>query len=95
VATAKKKSKRTAHRIGKPAPWVKSKIPPGTVTVTISLEHVQNMGQALVKRLRDPESLTVLRSMIDQVLSEKNSKKGKRAGKAKDQPAAAKGVKVT
>lgn len=96
MATAKKKpSKRTVHRIGKPAPWVKSSIPSGTVTVTISLAHVENMAQAFVKSLRDPKKLAVLQSALQQILAEKTAKKGRRASKAKTRPAAAEGVKGT
>jgi hypothetical protein len=97
MATAKKKSsKRTLHRIDKPAPWAKSKIPSGTVTVTISLAHVENIVQAFVKSLRDPKKLAVLQSALQQILAEKTAKKGKRAGKVKAAPTAAKKeVKVT
>ena len=57
MATKKKvskKSKRTVHRIGKPAPWAKSKMAQGTVTVTLSLEHVFAMFDTLSKNLMTP-----------------------------------------
>jgi DNA-binding protein YbaB len=65
-----KKSKRTAHRIGKRAPWVKSKMAQGTVTVTISLEHVFASLAAIGKRLKDPKAKAMLREIFAQAIAE-------------------------
>ena len=73
MATKKKvskKSKRTVHRIGKPAPWAKSKMAQGTVTVTISLEHVFASLDAVAKRLNNPAIKAKMREMFAQVIAE-------------------------
>jgi hypothetical protein len=73
----KKSSKRTVHRIGKPAPWAKSKMAQGTVTITVSLEHVFAALEALGKNLGHPEFQIMLRSALDQALRQKEQQKHK------------------
>lgn len=74
MATKKKigknPSKRTVHRIGKPARWSKGKMAHGTVTVTVSLEHVFAALETIGKRLRDPRAKAFLREMFAQAIAE-------------------------
>jgi hypothetical protein len=81
----KKSNKRTVHRL-KPAPWAKSKMAQGTVTVTISLEHVIASLAALGKNMRRPEILATLRHMLNQIEADKMAQKGKRKKKPARDP---------
>lgn len=63
--TEKKKPKRIALRRAS-----RASLPAGTVTVTISLEHVFTALRALAKGLEQPANLHALRSMLDQALSQ-------------------------
>jgi hypothetical protein len=82
VAAKKKISKKKVAR--RVAPWAKSKMAQGTVTVTISLEHVFAALGAIGKRLDDPQTLEALRRTLDQVMAEKTAKKAKRKKPPRD-----------
>jgi len=87
MATAKKKSsKRTVHRISKHAPWAKSKMAEGTITVTVSLEHVFAMLDVLTKRLNKPAIKAKLSEMFAQVIAEEKQGKGKHKKKPARDP---------
>jgi len=78
MATKKKTGKKkVARRIDRVAPWSKDQFAPGTVTVTMSLVYIQRTLDNVLKGLKNPEVLLRLREVLDQILSEKLSKKSK------------------
>jgi hypothetical protein len=83
VATRKKKiAKKKIARFD--AAWAKTKMAQGTVTVTISLEHVFAAMEAIGKRLNKPAIKAKMSEMFAQVVAEEAKDKRFKKKPARD-----------